>query len=201
MSGNGKRPREALPFPGWAMFPVAAQLPPLDSPGFGIEECHHDEVETGDPMTHYPLLFGGRELVEGNGFIARVTVSGRALLTEENGEVWVEGINPGGFSARGANPNEALAEFYSAFRAVLFDIASDARGFQDFSDEVQRFFHETSLPASQEWEQAVQRVKAGQLDAEWLNKRPAETKLGIEVTEVSRPAATNNELGDAALAA
>jgi hypothetical protein len=50
-------------------------------------------------MPHYPLLFGRRELVEGNGFIARVIVSGRPLLTEEDGESWVEGINPGGFSA------------------------------------------------------------------------------------------------------
>jgi hypothetical protein len=47
-------------------------------------------------MTCYPLLFARRELVEGNGFVARVAVSGRALLTDEEGEVWVEGINPGG---------------------------------------------------------------------------------------------------------
>jgi hypothetical protein len=152
-------------------------------------------------MTHYPLLFGRRELVEGNGFIARVAVSGRALLSKEDGEVWVEGINPGGFSAKGQNPSEAIAEFCSAFRAVLFDIASDARSFRDFHDEVQEFFNETNAPALREWEEAVQKVKAGQLDAEWLNKRPAETRLGIEVTEVSRPAATNNELGEAALAA
>ncbi|HKV08874.1 MAG TPA: hypothetical protein VJ725_12090 [Thermoanaerobaculia bacterium] len=152
-------------------------------------------------MTSYPLLFGGRELVEGDGFIARVSVSGRALLTEGSGEVWVEGINPGGFAAKGTSPTEALSEFYSAFREVLLDIASGARSFQDFSDEAQRFFQETSVPALREWEDAVQRVKAGQLDADWLNKRPAETKLGIEVTEVSRPAATNHQTGNAALAA
>ena len=40
-------------------------------------------------MTHYPLLFGRRELLEGNGFIARVSVSGRALLADEDGEFWV----------------------------------------------------------------------------------------------------------------
>jgi hypothetical protein len=45
-------------------------------------------------MTHYPLLFGRREKVEGNGFIARVAVAGRVLLTDEDGEFWVEGINP-----------------------------------------------------------------------------------------------------------
>ena len=152
-------------------------------------------------MTQYPLLFGRRELVEGNGFVARVAVSGRALLVDEDGEFWVEGINPGGFAASGKSPSEALAEFGSAFRAVLFDIASDAGSFQDFQDEVRKFFEETNVPASREWEEAVRRVKAGQLDADWLNKRPADTKLGVEVIEVNQPAAANNELGEAALAA
>jgi len=152
-------------------------------------------------MTRYPLLFGWRELVEGDGFIARIAVSGRALLTDEDGEVWVEGINPGGFSASGKSPGEALAEFGLAFRAVLFDIASDAASFAAFREEVQRFFEETNAPALAEWEEAVRQVRAGRLDAEWLKKKPAETKLGIEVVEVKRPAATNNEIGEAALAA
>jgi hypothetical protein len=134
-------------------------------------------------MTHYPLLFGRRELVEGNGFVARVAVSGRALMVEE-GEVWVEGINPGGFAAKGNSPSEALAAFCSPFLAILFDIASDAKDLQDFREEVQRFFEDTNRPALLEWEEAVQRVKAGQLDAAWLIKRPAETQLGIEVVEV-----------------
>ena len=120
-------------------------------------------------MANYPLLFGRREFVEGNGFVARVAVSGRALLADENGEWWIEGINPGGFAAAGKSPWEALAELGSAFRAILFDIASSAGSFQDFHDEVQRFFEETSAPALHDWEEAVQRVKTGQLDADWRN--------------------------------
>ncbi|MES1241494.1 MAG: hypothetical protein ABUT39_07735 [Acidobacteriota bacterium] len=152
-------------------------------------------------MTSYPLLFGLRELVEGNGFIARVAVSGRALLSEEDGEAWLEGINPGGFATKGQSPSEALAEFCSAFRAILFDIASDTRSFKDFQDEVESFFNETNESALRDWQEAVERVRAEQIEVEWLKKKPAETKLGIEVTEVSRPAATNNELSEAALAA
>lgn len=151
--------------------------------------------------THYPLLFGLRELVEGNGFIARVAVSGRALLSEDDGEVWLEGINPGGFAAKGQSPSEAVAEFCSAFRAVLFDIASDAASFRDFHDEVERFFHDTNTAALRDWQEAVERVRAEQIEVDWLNKKPADTRLGIEVTEVSRPAATNNELSEASLAA
>jgi len=152
-------------------------------------------------MTHYPLLFARRERVEGNGFIARVGVSGRVLLTEEDGEFWVEGVNPGGMAANGKSANEALAQFCQDYLAVLFDIASDAKDFDGFREEVKRFFDDTSRPALREWEEAVQQVKAGEVDAEWLTKRPAETKLGVEVTLFSQPAATNNDLGEMALAA
>src|SRR5436305_14223328 len=152
-------------------------------------------------MTCYPLLFARRELVEGNGFVARVAVSGRALLADEEDEFWVEGINPGGFAASGKSPSEALAEFGTAFRAVLFDIASGAESFEELRAEVHRFFEETSVPALREWEEAVQQVRSGRLDDQWLAKRPAVTKLEIEVIEVSTPAPTNNALGDAALAA
>ena len=152
-------------------------------------------------MTRYPLLFARRELVEGNGFVARVAVSGRALLTDEDGDFWAEGINPGGFAANGKSPSEALSELGSAFRAILFDIASDTESFGDFRATVQKFFDETNAPALREWEEAVQQVKAGKLNAEWLAKRPADTKLGVDVVEVRQPAATNNELGEAALAA
>ncbi len=121
-------------------------------------------------MTRYPLLFARRELVEGNGFVARVAVSGRALLTDEDGDFWADGINPGGFAANGKSPSEALAELGSAFRAILFDIASDAESFGDFRAGVQKFFEETNAPALREWEEAVQQVKSGKLNAEWLRR-------------------------------
>ncbi|HTG32522.1 MAG TPA: hypothetical protein VLB76_06285 [Thermoanaerobaculia bacterium] len=152
-------------------------------------------------MTNYPLLFGRREKVEGNGFIARVAVSGRVLLTDEDGEFWVEGVNPGGLAATGNSASEALAQFCQDFLAVLFDIASEAEDFDHFRDQVGKFFSETSAPALEDWEEAVRQVRAGQVDADWLTKKSAETRLGVEVTLFSQPAATNNDLGDLALAA
>jgi hypothetical protein len=151
-------------------------------------------------MTQYPLLFARRELVEGNGFVAGVAVSGRALLTEEDGEVWVEGINPGGFDAEGKSHGEALTEFCSAFKAILFDIADEAQDFARFEAEVQRFFNDTNTTALREWEAALRQVRAGQLNADWLQKRSAETQLTVKVVEVRQPTATNNDLGVAALA-
>lgn len=152
-------------------------------------------------MTRYPLLFGRRELVEGNGFIAGVAVSGRALLSEEDGEYWVEGVNPGGFAASGDSPNEALARFCDELRAILFDIVADVPTFEAFKEEVERFFHETSEPARVEWEQAVQEVRQGRVAADWLAKRPADTPLRLEVSRIERPQAANNQEGEAAIAA
>lgn len=51
-------------------------------------------------MTHYSLLFGR---------VARVAVSGRALPTEEDGEFWVEGVNPGGLAATGKSPASSVS--------------------------------------------------------------------------------------------
>lgn len=152
-------------------------------------------------MTHYPLLFGRRELVEGNGFIARVAVHGRLLLTDEGDEVWVEGVNPGGVAARGGSPAEALAEFCSEFRVVLFDIAADTDSFSEFKAEVERFFNDTSPAAARDWKEAVDAVRAGKVDADWLAKRSADSPLEIEVVLVQVPLAANNEEGEAAIAA
>jgi len=154
-------------------------------------------------MTRYPILFNRRELIEGNGFVAGVAVRGRALLTdeEEEGEYWVEGVNPGGFAARGGSPSEALAAFVAELRTVLFDIATDGRSFEEFRADVEKFFHETNKIALAEWEEAVQEVRNGRVKVDWLTHRPAESPLGIEVLLIRQPQASNNREGEAALAA
>jgi hypothetical protein len=152
-------------------------------------------------MTRYPILFARRDLIEGNGFIAGVTVHGRLLLTMEEGESWVEGVNPGGIAAGGESPVEALAEICSELRVVLFDIAETAATFEDFKVEVERFFHSTSRVAAEEWEAAVAEVRAGRIEADWLNKRPADSPLSIQVDLIRQPQARNNEEDEAAIAA
>lgn len=152
-------------------------------------------------MTHYPILFGRRELVEGNGFIARVVLQGRLLLTVGENESWVEGVNPGGIAARGDSPAEALAEFCSEYRVVLFDIVAEANSFSEFKSEVERFFNDTSRVAERDWKAALDAVRAGKVDADWLTRRSADSPLGIEVVLVQVPQAANNEEGEAAIAA
>ncbi|HKH44114.1 MAG TPA: hypothetical protein VKM72_05555 [Thermoanaerobaculia bacterium] len=152
-------------------------------------------------MERYPILFGRRELIEGNGFIAGVEIAGRALMSNEDGEYWVEGVNPGGFASKGAGPGEALAAFCVEFRLVLFDIAMDAADFSAFKAEVEKFFHATNQVALQEWEAAVTEVREGKITAEWLDKRPADSPLRVNVEQIHQPKAAHNQEGAAAIAA
>jgi hypothetical protein len=155
-------------------------------------------------MTHYPLLFGFRDIIQGDGFLARVAVEGRALMLvdEPPEKVWIEGVNPGGFAASGHSSAEALEEFRQSYLAVLFDIAADAGDFETFRRGVEEFFHDTNEPASRDWETAVEEVRAGRTDTGWLAKRPADSPQRIEVVRVEQPTARDNQLGEgAALAA
>ena len=65
-------------------------------------------------MPQYPLLFGYRDLVMGNGFMAGVTTEGRALLVDEDGGAWMYGVNPGGVAAGGHDHGAAAAAFRDA---------------------------------------------------------------------------------------
>lgn len=125
-------------------------------------------------MTHYPLLFGFRDLIAGHGFIAGVDLSGRALLADEGDGFWMYGVNPGGIAAGGGSAGEAQAEFRSRYRSVLFDIAAEARDFAEFERQVTQFVEETNTGTATEWDEAVASVRSGAVDADWLPKGSAD---------------------------
>ncbi len=137
-------------------------------------------------MTHYPLLFGFRDLVAGRGFLAGVAVHGRALLMQDDDlGYWMYGVNPGGLAAGGADVGEAQRSFRETYRTVLFDISEDANSFEDFEKEVHRFFDETGGWLS-DWTDAVNEVKAGRIRQDWFREADsARAKLAIEVTLLS----------------
>lgn len=137
-------------------------------------------------MTHYPLLFGFRDLVAGKGFLAGVAVRGRALLIQDDDlGCWMYGINPGGLAAGGADVGEALRSFRDTYRTVLFDIAEDADSFEAFEKEIHRFFDETGGFIS-EWTAAVSQVKAGEIKQDWFPEADStRAKIAVEVTLVS----------------
>ncbi|HYN22386.1 MAG TPA: hypothetical protein VE078_15605 [Thermoanaerobaculia bacterium] len=140
-------------------------------------------------------------MVEGNGFVAGVIIAGRALVIEEEGRFWVEGVNPGGFSAGGDSRQGALFELGSELRAVLFDFAADSGSFEEFRASVEQFFHETSAMVLKEWEEAVEEIRAGKVTADWLKTRPADSPLSVVVVLVRKPQAHNNRESEAAIAA
>lgn len=152
-------------------------------------------------MRRYPLLFGFRELVAGNGFVAGVAIDGRALLVDEGDGFWMYGVNPGGVAAGGSSIGDAQAEFRSTCRSVLFDIAGEAESFQEFQDQLGRFFQETNRPTLAEWEDAVKAVRTGEVTADWLPKKSADSQIGLQVQLVEHPEPSVNALDEAQLAA
>lgn len=138
-------------------------------------------------MAHFPLLFGFRDLVAGRGFLAGVAVSGRALmLHDEEDGYWMHGVNPGGMSAGGCDIGEAQRSFRETYRTILFDIAEDASSFDDFEAEVDKFFNDSSPDLLEEWKAAVQEVRTGQVEAEWLPRVDSDSvKLAVAVALLS----------------
>jgi hypothetical protein len=138
-------------------------------------------------MTHYPLLFGFRDLVAGRGFLAGVAVDGRALLVQ-NDEIgyWMHGVNPGGLSAGGADTGEAQRAFRETYRTILFDISNSSGNFEEFKTGVEQFFNQTSDRLLAEWLDAVQEVRAGVVHADWLARVESDkAKLSIEIVPLS----------------
>ena len=135
--------------------------------------------------TKSPILFTYRDVLAGNGFVAGVEIKGRYLMLEENGEVWVDGVEPGGIGAGGSSQKEAAAAFRQMYQKVLFDIADDATIFEEFKAEVEKFFSDINEPISQEWWSAVELVREGKVISEWLEKEPAESEMGVQVIELA----------------
>jgi hypothetical protein len=103
-------------------------------------------------------------------------------------------LNPGGFAATGSSAAAALDEFRRSYTAILFDIAEGASTFQQFEDEVNRFFRGSAETVEREWEEAVEDVREGRVSAEWLAHQPAESPRSIRVARVDQPSAENNEV-------
>jgi hypothetical protein len=135
-------------------------------------------------MAHYPLLFGFRDLVAGKGFLAGVSINGRALLLHDPEDgYWMYGVNPGGLAAGGADVGEAQHAFRETYRTILFDIAMDAEDFEAFRLEVSRFFEESNEELVSEWRAAVEEVRSGEVKADWLPQADAKkARLSVEVS-------------------
>jgi hypothetical protein len=113
---------------------------------------------------HYPLLFNYKDCIAGDGFLASVVVSGRALMFNEDDEWWMHGVQPAAISEAGETPQEAAAHFRKRYRTVLFDFSAEASGFEAFRTEVERFFNQPEPEISASWQTAFELIRSGKVD-------------------------------------
>lgn len=132
-------------------------------------------------MTGYPLMFTFRDAVSGNGFLAGITLSGRALMIHENDDKWwVYGVRPGAIAETGETPPEAYLRFRNTYKNLLFDIASESANYDAFKAEVERFYSEPDGEEELRWTSAVEALRSGSLvpepPFESLLKEPPENR-------------------------
>ena len=111
-------------------------------------------------MKLYPLVFSFNDIIAGNGFVAHVVTEGRVLLVEEEDDVWMYGVQPGGVAGGDPVRRTAYSEFKDNYRAVLFNIAADTTTFEEFKNRTQRFFDEVNEPNAILWAEALATVRA-----------------------------------------
>jgi hypothetical protein len=114
--------------------------------------------------SHHPLLFTFRDAISGDGFLVGITLSGRALMVEEDKKWWMYGVRPGAIAESGGSAQEAFLRFRNRYKEVLFDIAGEHRTFEAFKKEVERFFYEPDFEEERRWEAAVNKIRSCNLE-------------------------------------
>lgn len=105
-------------------------------------------------MKNHPFVFAFRDNIIGNGYVANVSLDGRALMEVNDSvpgipDVWLYGVQPGGVASGGdIGDTAAFAAFKKSYLGVLYDIAADARTFDEFNVEAIRFLNEINPSAS-----------------------------------------------------
>lgn len=107
----------------------------------------------------HPILITLQETISGNGFLAKVTLSGRTLVRQEDdGKWWMYGVRPAAIAESGCTVDEAFLRFKQAHKEVLIDFAQDSKDFDQFRAEVEHFFNETDSDEDH-WNEALKTVR------------------------------------------
>ena len=143
-------------------------------------------------MAEYPLVFTYQDAVSGNGFLAGVEISGRGLAAEEDGKWWVYGVRPAALAASGETFEGAYLAFRNTYRAVLFDAAAQATGFDAFKAEVERFFNERDQAEEDRWAAAGKAIQdkkvAVQAPLDSLKREPPDARpVSVKVARLDKP--------------
>jgi hypothetical protein len=113
-------------------------------------------------LTEHPILITLRDVISGDGFLAGITLSGRALMRQEDGAWWMYGVRPAPIAESGETIDEAFSRFRNRYKEVLFDLAQESRDFDEFKASVERFFYESDEDSADErsWEEALKAIRA-----------------------------------------
>lgn len=137
-------------------------------------------------MKHYPLMYNYAFPVSGNGFLVHISLRGRLLLEEEGDEVWIYGVNPGGFSIFAPTRDAALSAFTTRLHEVMNGVAESARTFPAFKKEVEELFS-TNEEYEKMWKAAHQAVRDGKADIEGMKREEKEIDQAIAIQKVASP--------------
>lgn len=117
-------------------------------------------------LKNHPLLLTLRDVISGDGFLAGITLSGRALVRlEEDGKWWMYGVRPAGIAESGISVEDTFLRFRKKYQETMFDIAQESRTYEEFKAEVERFFEEPDANPEDErlWEEALAGIRFDKL--------------------------------------
>jgi len=117
-------------------------------------------------MPEYPVMFTVRDTVSGNQFLAGVTLTGRAVMCNEDGKWWVFGVRPSAIAESGTTPEEAFLRFRNKYRNVLFDFAEGYGTFEKFRESVEGFYHQPDQAEETRWMKAYEALRSGEVKPE-----------------------------------
>jgi hypothetical protein len=114
----------------------------------------------------HPILITLRDTISGDGFLAGITLSGRALMRQEDGKWWMYGVRPAAIADAGDTIDEAFSRFRARYKEVLFDLAQEKPTFDDFKAAVEQFFYEVDEDSEDEhlWEEALKGIRTAKCE-------------------------------------
>lgn len=113
-------------------------------------------------LKDHPIMITLQDSLSGNGFLARITMSGRTLVRhEDDGRWWMYGVRPAAIAASGENIDEAFRHFRASYWEILADMVRESATFEVFDAQVRRFFEENDSDNEDEraWEAALASVR------------------------------------------
>lgn len=136
-------------------------------------------------MRAIPLYFNLREEArgeKGDGFLATVRLRGRIICEQEDGAIWMSGVNPVGIAQYGDTLAAAYGEFLGALLDAVHDFAGWAGSFVEFRRGFEAFFRNTSSDLEQEWLAARQEIRNGDVPELDLRRETDDLEPLLEVS-------------------